>query len=222
MLFTAMKKHAKHYTFLFLKNLSRDFSDCMNIQNTGRAAILVRMKLPTFTTFHALLMFVALSVSMKLIYWNSGLKYQFQMEFTPLFCGTQMLLIPCTAHLWQQVQNDTQGCTNPGCRVTIETKFCMVVPNTRRSLVWNWLQITLLASRISEVAPRFFVKICALLNLHHTWDTVSVILFTILSIFLQASSRFFSCMVYGIQSNQKHSMQVSPKVKKSRHLAHSS
>jgi len=51
------------------------------------------MKLPTFTTFHALLMLVALSVSTKLIYWNPGLQKQFQMEPTPLFCRMQMLLI---------------------------------------------------------------------------------------------------------------------------------
>jgi hypothetical protein len=39
------------------------------------------------------------------------------------------------------------GCTDPGCQVSIATKFCMVVPNIGRSLVLNLLHGTPLMPR---------------------------------------------------------------------------
>jgi len=41
-----------------------------------------------------------------------------------------------------------QGCTNPGCQLTVEIKFCMVASNISLSSVWNMIHRTLLAPRI--------------------------------------------------------------------------
>jgi hypothetical protein len=57
------------------------------------------------------------------------------------------------------------GCTNPRCRVTASTKFCMVAPNICGPWVWNLLHITLLAPRILRWLIDFW-KICELLPEH--------------------------------------------------------
>jgi hypothetical protein len=65
----------------------------------------------------------------------------------------------CVFYLYMYIQ---QGCTSPGCQVTWAAKFFMVAPNICGSLVWNLLEITLLALRILKWHLEFW-KICALL-----------------------------------------------------------
>jgi hypothetical protein len=53
----------------------------------------------------------------------------------------EFLIVVCTLQFgyYEQVG------TNPGCQVTVVTKFCMVAPNICGSSVWNLVDIALLA-----------------------------------------------------------------------------
>ena len=47
----------------------------------------------------------------------------------------------------------SQGCTNPGHSVVLASKFSTALPNICGPLVWNFLQVTLLAFRILRWVP---------------------------------------------------------------------
>jgi hypothetical protein len=53
-----------------------------------------------------------------------------------------------TTEMWNKSKNKKhtykQGCTNPGCQVTMATTFCMVAPSICGCTVWNLLLVTLL------------------------------------------------------------------------------
>jgi hypothetical protein len=65
----------------------------------------------------------------------------------------------CLYHVLSFCRFFTQGCTNPGWKVSQATKFCTVVPNIYGSPVWNLICVTLLAPRILTWLPGF-CKIC--------------------------------------------------------------
>jgi hypothetical protein len=52
-----------------------------------------------------------------------------------------------------------QGCTNPGCQVTVVVKHCVVASNIYWSCVRNFLFVTLLAPRILRGFPNYW-KTC--------------------------------------------------------------
>lgn len=139
-------------THSFLKNLScfltsRDFNDWMNteMQYEGRPAITHVCCI--ISLYETNLLESRSSVAVSNGFYSTVLLYADASHST--YCP------PVTTGIeWYT------GFTNHGCPVTVVTKFCMVLPNICRFLVWNLLHVTFLSSSISEVAPRFLKNLC--------------------------------------------------------------
>ena len=81
-----------------------------------------------------------------------------------LLCNNYAIIFNWLHQIWKWKRrnpsiNLNHWCTNPGCQIAWETKFCMVAPNNCGSLVQNLLHFTFLAHWILRWITDF-LKIC--------------------------------------------------------------